>query len=119
MGTEDILKIINEVKLQNPERYESSPDFIKENLQNAIDAAIKKVDYMMETLGDGFATPVSQNNVYEAVDNITYGGWNQGFWTGILWLSWELTGDAKYKELALSHVPSFRQRIEGRHGVNQ
>ena len=93
-------------------------DILDGNLKSAVSDALAKVDYMMETLGNKFAASASVNNVYEAVDNITYTDWNQGFWSGILWLAWELSGDSKYKELALSHLSSFRQRIEGRYGVN-
>lgn len=110
------MKTIKEISLKNPQRYENAPDFKTEKLKSAIDAALKKVDYMIETLGEGFAEHASVNNVYEKTDNTD--GWNQGFWTGILWISWELTGDDKYKNLALASIPSYRKRITEKIGVN-
>ena len=112
------MREIKNVDIKDMKKYEAKDIFSGEKLKNAVSDALKKVDYMMETLGDKFAASASKNNVYEAVDNLSYPDWNQGFWSGILWLSWELTGEDKYKELALSHLSSFRQRIVEKHGVN-
>lgn len=46
------------------------------------------------------------------------GSWAQGFWTGMLWLSYEFTGNKKYSELALKHIGDFSIRIKKRLGVN-
>ena len=97
-------------------KFQEAPDFTGASLKSAISDALKKVDYMMETLGDSFATHNSYNNIYAKDENTD--GWNQGFFTGILWLSYELTGDSKYKKLALSHLPSYKKRIVKKLGVN-
>ena len=39
-------------------------------------------------------------------------GWTTSFWTGILWLAYERTGEEKYKEAAEAQVDSFIERIE-------
>jgi unsaturated chondroitin disaccharide hydrolase len=88
----------------------------KETLQNAVTAALNKTDYMMETLKGGFPNESSNGYVYEKNDNT--GGWGQGFWTGILWLAYELSGDKKYRDEALSHIPSFEKRIREKIGVD-
>jgi hypothetical protein len=36
--------------------------------------------------------------------------WTNGFWTGMLWLAYELTGAARYREAAERQVLSFHQR---------
>lgn len=38
--------------------------------------------------------------------------WTNGFWTGELWLAYENTGDAAFREAAEWQVQSFLQRIE-------
>ncbi len=38
-------------------------------------------------------------------------GWTTSFWSGQLWLAWELTSRDDYRDLALRHVTSFAQRI--------
>ena len=81
---------------------------MKDTLQTAVTSALKKIDFMIETLKDGFPEESSNGYVYKKVDNT---GWGQGFWTGILWLAWELSGDKKYRDEALAHIPSFEKRI--------
>jgi len=110
------MKNIKNEGIRFKEKYSKPSDFVINKLDSAISDAIKKVDYMIETLGDNFAEHYSVNNVYAAVENVK--GWNTGFWTGILWIVYELTGDNKYKELALKHIPSFSKRIIEKLGVN-
>lgn len=38
-------------------------------------------------------------------------GWTTSFWTGQLWLAYELTGEKSYRDLALAHVGSFARRM--------
>ena len=91
----------------------------REKLEYALGEALKKIDYSLATLGDKFPNECSKNNVYEAKDNNDgRSTWTTGFWTGILWHAYEITGDAKYKEVANVHVPTFYQRIEEKNGVN-
>lgn len=38
--------------------------------------------------------------------------WTDGFWSGILWLSYEYSGDGAFAEAAARTVDSFKERIE-------
>lgn len=98
------------------QKFTKPSGYNREKLNAAISEALKKVDYAMETLGDKFASHASINNVYQPVLND--GGWNTGFWTGILWIAYELSGDEKYKNLALQHIPTYTKRIVERLGVD-
>ena len=40
--------------------------------------------------------------------------WTTSFWPGQLWLAWEMTGKAHYREAAERYLPSFARRIEQR-----
>lgn len=91
----------------------------REKLQSALREALKKVDYALPTFtGDNFPSHSSVNNVYSVDSNLTSGGWNTGFWTGILWHAYELTGYYRYIETANGQVPSFYERIDKLLGVN-
>lgn len=91
----------------------------REKLEYALSQALAKIDYSLVTLGDKFPDECSKNNVYPAKDNNDgRSTWTTGFWTGILWHAYEITGDAKYKSVADRHVPTFYQRIEEKNGVN-
>lgn len=99
-----------------PESEEELLLLPKEKLEGALAEAIKKIDYALPTFTRDFPSHNSTGNVYEAVDNTS--GWNQGFWTGILWHAYELTGYENYKNVATSQISSFFYRIQDNVGVN-
>ncbi len=88
----------------------------KYKLECAFLDALDKIDYALPTFTDKFPSHASVDNVYEAVNNNS--GWNEGFWTGILWHAYELTANEKYKDVATGQIDSFRYRIENRLGVD-
>ena len=88
----------------------------REKLEYALSEALKKIDFALPVFTDKFPSHASTNNVYQAVENTS--GWNTGFWTGILWHAYELSGDEKYKNVALSQIPSYHKRIVEKIGVN-
>ena len=103
------------VEIKNPERF-SDFDLPKEKLEYALSEALKKIDMALPEFTTMFPSHSSNNNVYKAVTNT--GGWNTGFWTGMLWHAYELTGDEKYKTTALGQIPSYLKRIIERLGVD-
>lgn len=89
----------------------------REKLEAALDEAVLKVDYAIATLGiDKYPSHNSENNVYKPVENDN--GWNTGFWTGILWHTYELTGDGRYGAIANNQIPSYYTRIKNKVGVD-
>ena len=112
---EIIMSLPNIPKIERPERFTAN-ELSREKLEYALGEALKKIDYAIPTFTDVFPSHASKNNVY--VRNANTGGWNQGFWTGILWHAYELTGNEKYKNVALGHIPSFMTRIVERLGVD-
>ena len=108
-------KIIPE-QIKNKERFLVDCGYTEKTLDKAIAEALKKVDRMMADFpGALFPEAASHGNVYRAVENT--GGWHSGFWSGILWLSYELTGDEKYKNAALAQIDSYYERIEKKIGI--
>ena len=41
-------------------------------------------------------------------------GWTTGFWTGMLWQAYELSGDLHFADSALRQLPSYAQRLSQR-----
>ena len=107
---------IHDEGIKDREKFLKDSGYTEEKLNKAISEALKKIDYAMETLGDKFASHNSVNGVYLPVEND--GGWNCGFWTGMLWIAYELTGDEKYRKLAERHIPTYYRRIKEKIGVN-
>lgn len=65
--------------------------------------------------GDKFPAEAAVDGRYPLTENVE---WTTSFWTGQLWLAWEMSGDAVFRELAEKHVRSFGARIAGRHDTN-
>ncbi|WP_322404905.1 glycoside hydrolase family 88 protein [Massilia luteola] len=84
-------------------------------IERAIVRALDAVDRNLAHFGDAFPMPSSKNGVYAAMDNTE---WTNGFWTGMLWLAYELTGAARYRDTALRHVASFHTRQRERINVD-
>ena len=87
----------------------------KAAIDRAIARALETVDRNLAHFGDAFPMPSSQGGVYQAMGNTE---WTNGFWTGMLWLAYELTGAARYRDCALRHVASFHARQRDRINVN-
>lgn len=78
------------------------------NLDSAIAFADKKAKESLDYFYDGFPSEQSNNLVYSKIGNVS---WTGGFYTGILWLLYELTGDEAYYKSAKHHSLSFEERL--------
>ena len=81
-----------------------------EQIKAAFDAALVKLDAMIEKHGDKFPSSSSKDGKYASTEN--RGGWTQCFYTGMLFLAYEYSGNQKYLDAALSHVDSFITRVD-------
>lgn len=106
--------IPNIPEIKDKEKY-SAFDLPREKVERAFHEAVKKVDKLAAQVGSRFPAEFSENNVYPTVD---WTGWGDGFWAGILWHCFEVTGDEKYKNIMLSQIPHWTQRITEKIGVN-
>ncbi|WP_284645888.1 glycoside hydrolase family 88 protein [Paenibacillus silviterrae] len=77
--------------------------------EQAAQYVLKQIDRSLAVFRDTYPAPASTNNVYPAIDNIE---WTSSFWTGMLWLAYDLTGEAKYREAAEYQLASYKRRIE-------
>lgn len=78
-------------------------------------AALVRLDRTMPQFTEHFPAPSSESGTYAPIDNVE---WTNGFWTGMLWLAWELTGRDDYRAAADSNVASFLDRIKRRVNVD-
>lgn len=83
--------------------------------KNALDGAVKLVKENLNTFTNQFQSSNSFDGFYQPTDNVE---WTTGFWTGVIWLAYEHTGDEAFKEAALVQVDSFLKRIEEKIDVN-
>lgn len=84
-----------------------NPKILEAALNNAI--AILKENLAQYT--HEFPKHTTINNFYPKGEN---DDWTNGFYTGTLWLAYEVTNNELFKEVALIHVESFSKRINER-----
>ncbi len=87
----------------------------QEEIKVATEVALNQITSDMDQFIYKFKVDGSQNNFYVPKENES---WTSGFWTGQLWIAYELTGEQRYKEAAQIQVKSFLERIEKKIGVN-
>lgn len=78
-------------------------------LDQRIASALTRLDRMLPQFGDYFPAPSSESGIYAPIDNVE---WTNGFWTGMLWLAWQLTDEPRYRVVADRNVRSFATRVE-------
>ncbi|NGZ74419.1 glycoside hydrolase family 88 protein [Saccharibacillus alkalitolerans] len=77
---------------------------------------LRQIDAGLDTFGPcAYPAPSSTGGIYPAIPNFE---WTSGFWTGMLWLAYELTGEAKYRRAAESQLPDYRARLDGKIGTD-
>ncbi len=81
----------------------------KDKLKLALSKALKIIDRNMVSFEGHFPGNQTKNSRYPHDGNIS---WTAGFWPGILYLAYELTGDEKYYSCAEGYIESFYERID-------
>jgi unsaturated chondroitin disaccharide hydrolase len=86
--------------------------------EEAVNHALSVVKANIFPFGQSYPDDCSVNGIYQprpAGDGMPVGanrGWTTGFWPGMLWLSFELSGDPVFKQAGIGQVADFAQRIE-------
>lgn len=83
--------------------------------QKAFQDAEAIVRHDLTTFTTHFPYSNSENGFYAASENTE---WTTGFWTGVLWLCYEESGDKAFREAAEVQVDSFLHRIENHIDTN-
>lgn len=92
-------------------KYCDADKLTPEKLQGALDEAIDRTRKYLKDFTDKFPGAASKDLVYPQTDNMD---WTEGFYTGVVWLCYEMTKDEAFKKTAEKHVQSFKKRIENR-----
>lgn len=91
---------------------------ISPTVQHAVQCALNTIRANLETFGDRYPDDTTTDNRYalrRAQNGFAEGdnyGWTTGFWPGMLWLAYELSGSEIYRHGAERHIQSFASRIE-------
>ncbi|NIA87550.1 MULTISPECIES: glycoside hydrolase family 88 protein [Rahnella] len=82
-----------------------------QKMQRARQTVLSKISRNLEKFGNKFPAETCENGHYPLTENVE---WTTSFWTGQLWLAWEMTGDDRYRLAAEKQVTSFGNRIANR-----
>ncbi|MCS2162640.1 glycoside hydrolase family 88 protein [Scandinavium sp. H11S7] len=97
--------------LRPVELYAIDRPALRQSLDAALTRITRKLDTNIAAFGDCFPGEACENGVWPRTQNVE---WTTSFWTGQLWLAWEMTGEARFREAAERTLPSFAERIEKR-----
>lgn len=87
----------------------------KQQIEIARAQTLELIGRNLSDFGEKFPAETCVAGSYPLTDNVE---WTTSFWTGQLWLAWEMTGDEKFRAMAKKHVRSFGSRIAGRIDTN-
>ncbi len=82
---------------------------------DALHFAISKIKNNIKSFSNSYPAPASKNNVYASIENVE---WTSSFWTGMLYLAWEATGDNLFKTVADGQISDYRHRLDARIETN-
>jgi len=93
------------------------------NTQHAIASALRTIDANLVTFADAYPHDTTVRNVYPPRQYGAYPegsnvGWTTGFWPGMIWLAYELTGDAQYRRAGQVHIQRYAERLQNRLDVD-
>ena len=84
------------------------PDMEPASLERALKTVLDQTALNRDYFGDTFPAAASVDNVYPKTAN---DDWTDGFYTGMMWLAYEETGDRKFRTAGEKQVESFLKRI--------
>ncbi|HKS32635.1 MAG TPA: glycoside hydrolase family 88 protein [Enterobacteriaceae bacterium] len=110
-----MLKHIVEETLRDFPGTPHHPQALRDELGAARSHVLALIGRHLTEFGERFPAETCVKGYYPLTDNVE---WTTSFWTGQLWLAWEMSGDATFREMAEKHVRSFGLRIAGRQDTN-
>lgn len=78
-------------------------------LKECLSWCIHQIEKNGQRYKEKFPSACATNGIYRIKDN---DDWTNGFWTGMLWLSYQMTGKELFKATAMKNVASFQKRLD-------
>lgn len=76
----------------------------QDEMRSAREHVLELIRRHLTEFGEHFPAETCVKGYYPLTDNIE---WTTSFWTGQLWLAWEMSGDAVFRDMAEKHVRSL------------
>ena len=106
-----MIKTINVEPIKFKDKYLSTAFVTRAEVEKAMDYVVEQTRLNMDYFGTKFPWSATKGLKYPIIENIE---WTDGFWTGLLWLCYEYTGDEVFRVRAEENIDSFLHRVENR-----
>ena len=106
-----MIKKIHVEPITKKDAYDAAALLTRQEVERAMDRVVEQVRVNMRYFGTRFPSSATKDQKYGVIDDIE---WTDGFWTGLLWLCYEYTGDEEFRKLADRNVASLLNRVEKR-----
>lgn len=99
----------------NQDLFQDYQNLTKEKLNAAMQEAINRTRAHIPDFRGGFPSTASKNGIYQKTGNVS---WTEGFYTGVLWICYEMTGEELFRTVAEEEIDSFYDRIVNKENVD-
>lgn len=91
--------------------FRRPPVWSRDDIGRAAEFVLSQIDRNLDQFTYSYPAAASVHQVYPAIGNVD---WTNGFWTGMLWLAYELTGENRYRLAAEIQLKDYGKRAEER-----
>ena len=92
----------------NYDFFKDADKLTEAKIDKAIEQVLEKLKKYIPYFGEGFKPEASVGNVYGVLKDSS---WVASFYTGSLWLAYELSSDEIFRKTAESHLTFFERKI--------
>ena len=85
------------------------------DIEKELAFCVQKIRENIPKFEGGYPSASSAGLRYAKTEN---DDWTNSFWTGLLWLCYQTTGDETVRELAQNYTADFRRRLEAERNLN-
>lgn len=90
--------------------YSERPNLDMADFEDRREFVLKRVDENLDRYRTTFPSPeTGPDMVYDEWDA---NDWTPSFWTGMLWLAYDHTGDKEYRKVAEGHLDAYEERLQ-------
>jgi hypothetical protein len=107
LSASDVDRVREESRLRDYAQL-ARPGSEQRLIEDSIAFALARIDQNLAAFTSMYPAPSSVEGVYAPIENIE---WTSGFWSGLLWLAFEASGEERYRDVALKQIASYQRRI--------
>ena len=100
------------VKLNKTELFSKEHKISEQKIKVAVEKALEKLESKLDVYKESFPENISPDGNAAKYFPGPNNSWVSGMHTGVLILAYKLSGDKKFLDAAIGHLPTYRERID-------